>query len=271
MAISEDLYEYLGQTTLRAVSTAESLLSLDPNIYESRYGILVNEDAKKLHYNLAFNVNLLVAETYSLYEDIIESHWQGFNAQEKSKFVDRYMAMWFETVLLHNEVSGADGDASLALVDDVLFWITRISSILYNLDQEPQFNELVTYAKTFLRTSPSSLNLRKHNVTQLRIFRALGHPSLKNFNWDLEFEVFSEAELFGRFPSIPFNGFGQSITINSAISATFREVNSTWNKKFLNTQNFQTQGKSKVSGTNNGGCLLPIISVIAPLLLILVL
>ena len=34
MAISEDLYEYLAQTTLRAVSTAESLLSLDPNIYD---------------------------------------------------------------------------------------------------------------------------------------------------------------------------------------------------------------------------------------------
>ena len=89
MAISEDLYEYLAQTTLRAVSTAESLLSLDPNIYESRYGILINEDAKKLHYNLAFNVNLLVAQTFSLYEDIIESHWKGFHAQEKSKLADR--------------------------------------------------------------------------------------------------------------------------------------------------------------------------------------
>ena len=269
MAISEDLYEYLAQTTLRAVSTAESLLSLDPNIYESRYGILINEDAKKLHYNLAFNVNLLVAQTFSLYEDIIESHWKGFNAQEKSKFADRYMAMWFETVLLHNEVSTADGDASSALVDDVLFYITRISSIIYNLDQEPQFNELVTYAKTFLRNS--GLNLMKHNVTQLRIYRALEHPSLKNFNWDLEFEVFSEAELFHRFPSILFNGVIQAIPINSAISATFQEVNSTWNENFLNTQNFQTQGKSKVSGTNNGGCLLPIISVIAPLFLMLVL
>ena len=129
----------------------------------------------------------------------IDYYWDTLGDEEKSTLIDKLSAVCFTTLLLETFIVTSDKHNGLAIKFQKLWWDDDVEKLIqatcdtskmpFNLDVEPQNNELRTYYLNRLD------NWKQGIVFSLRLRKALGAQEFKDFEWTENFNFASSAEL----------------------------------------------------------------------------
>jgi len=211
----------------------------------------------------------------------LSDFWENLNDEQKYKIINELEAICFSTlylikVITDNEKRNPTYTSQYSVEDfqQGLTWVYQIISDLLDVDLQTLINEMRIYTQTIKQR-----RIMSPHIFVLRVLRAIsdienidGFEDVKNIDWE-NFGIYSEAELYTHFPNgLPwgwFNAAAVDIYIKLALDSTFYDYRK---KKYDGSdESYENVVVNFGKLFKNGGCLVPIVSLIASLLFVLVL
>ena len=193
-------------------------------------------------------------------------YWRNLSHEEKIKLRNNLYAIWFSTLLAEHLTWGkgkveeySSSEERMKAKTAFIRWISWIGNF-FSVDIENLKQEMNVCFDTFNRGE-----YLLPNIFIMRILKAINSEEVKHIDWN-NFAIASEAELLTYFPNgLPWSTIENTAVVNILIDEAKKDIR----EKI--TKGYDGSPKSLAYIHKNGGCLVPIVSVIASLLFVLVL